>query len=209
MKHVLPFILFSLLSTQLLAQGGNIQSITVSPQNPTVNDNVVVYVDVQFSSGDCQVDNQGLGLNGTDITAYGHHCVGALAFICNTTDTFELGQMAAGAYTFDFTLTSGAGGPNCSPGIVPDGNDQLQFVVTQTVGIDELENLDGFAYPNPFVDVLNLKQPLSEIAIITDASGKRVAEIPVQEQQVDLSYLPNGIYVLHVGSSQLKLVKVN
>lgn len=207
MKHVLPFILFSLLSTQLLAQGGNIQSITVSPQNPTVNDNVVVYVDVQFSSGDCQVDNQGLGLNGTDITAYGHHCVGALAFICNTTDTFELGQMAAGAYTFDFTLTSGAGGPGCSPGIIPDGNDQLQFVVTQTVGIDELESLDDFIYPNPFVDVLSFKFPLDESAVITDLNGKTMVEIDAGSNQVNLEEFPSGIYLFRIGRKVHKLVK--
>ena len=209
MRRLLTFCLFSLLSTQLLAQGGTIQSVTVTPTNPTVNDNIVVYVDVQFNYGDCELDNQGFGLNATDITAYAHHCIGALTVICNTIDTFELGQMAAGAYTFDFTLTSGAGGPNCSPGIVPDGNDQLQFTVSQSVGIDELENLDGFAYPNPFVDVLNLKQPLSTMAIITDASGKRVTEIPAREQQIDLEHLPIGIYILHVGSARLKLVKVN
>ena len=209
MKHLVAFFLFSVFSVHLFAQGGSIQSITVSPSNPTEGDDITLYANVQFNYGGCAVDNQGLGLNGTDITAYAHHCIGALTVICATTDTFELGQLGAGAYTFDLTLTSGQGGPGCSPGIVPDDNDQFQFTVSPAVGIDEVENLDGFAYPNPVVDVVNLKRPLANTAIITDASGKRVAEVPSGNRQIDLSHLPNGIYLLHIGNSKLKLVKVN
>ena len=208
MKLFLQLVLFSSFPIQILAQG-TIVSLSVNPPNPTEGDEVEVYADVSFTSGGCDVDFIAYPISGTTINATAHHCIGLLTVICNTTDTFELGQLPAGNYTFDLTLTSGAGSPNCSPGIVADDNNQFQFTVSPTVGIDEFKELDGFAYPNPLVDVLNLKRPLANTAIITDASGKQVAEVPSGNRQVDLSHLPNGIYVLHIGNSKLKLVKVN
>ncbi|MCB0755326.1 MAG: T9SS type A sorting domain-containing protein [Flavobacteriales bacterium] len=209
MKHLLTILTFSLFSIQILAQGGQILSIYVEPENPTINDEVTVYAELVFNYSDCPLDYQAFALQNSTFVVTAHHCIGLLTAICSTTDTFELGPLPAGAYTFDLTLTSGGGGPNCSPGIVPDDNDQLQFMVSQSVGIDEVEDLEGFAYPNPVVDVLNLKRPLNISAVITNASGKRVVEIPAGTRQVDLSQLPNGIYVLHIGNSRLKLVKAD
>lgn len=207
MKHLIALTTFLLTSAIALGQGGTITSITIDPPNPTVNDDLTVYVDVQFNYGDCPIDDIGFGLNGNTITAYAHHCIGLLTVICPTTDTFELGQMAAGAYTFDFTLTSGAGIPNCSPGIVPDGNQQLQFTVSQSVGIEELETLEDFVYPNPFNDLLTFKTPLESSAVITDINGKTITEIDAGSTQVNLESLPSGVYLFRIGRKVHKLVK--
>lgn len=209
MKPLFTFFLLSIFSLQLFAQGGSILSLTVVPTNPTVSDDIEVHAQLQFVQSSCDTDYEAFSVNGTSIIASAHHCMGMLTAICDITDVFEIGQLPAGMYTFDFTLSSGFGGPGCSPGIVPDGSDQIQFTVSSTVGIDEIENLDSFVYPNPVVDVLNLKRPLANTALITDASGKRVTEIASGTKQIDLSHLPNGIYVLHIGNSRLKLVKVN
>ena len=60
-----------------------------------------------------------------------------LATICNTTDTFKINPLSAGAYTFDLTLSSGFGGPPCTPGVVPDDYDTITFNVSAFVGIEE------------------------------------------------------------------------
>jgi hypothetical protein len=208
MKQLFFLLLISSFSNQLIAQG-TIVSLSVNPPNPTEADEVEVYAEVSFPSGGCELDDQNFSLSGTSITASAHHCVGLLAVICNNTDTFSIGQLPAGNYTFDLTLTSGAGGPDCTPGIVPDDSDQFQFTVSSSVSVDEIKRLDGFVYPNPVKDVLNLKKSLTNTAMITDASGKCVADVPLGCKQFDLSHLPNGIYVLHIGNSKLKLVKVN
>lgn len=208
MKQLFFLLLISSFSNQLIAQG-TIVSLSVDPPNPSEADEVEVYAEISFPSGGCELDDQNFSLSGTSITASAHHCVGLLTVICNNTDTFSIGQLPAGNYTFDLTLTSGAGEPDCTPGIVPDDNDQFQFTVSPSVGIDEVERLDGLAYPNPVVNVLNLKRPLGQTALITDASGKRVAQIPSGRTQIDLSHLPSAIYVLHIGNSKLKLVKTD
>lgn len=191
------------------AQGGTIVGFSVSPENPVEGDEVKVYADLSFSSGGCDLDFIAYPLNGTTINATAHHCVGLLTVICNTTDTFELGQLSAGNYTFDMTLTSGAGGPGCTPGIVADDNDQFQFTVSPSVGIDEVLILEDHVYPNPISDVLNFKRPFSETAFIRDMNGKRIMEIPAGSNQADLSALAKGIYTLQVGNRTLKLIKTD
>ncbi len=191
---------------QLFAQGG-ISSITVVPANPTVDDEVVMYVDVQFTSGDCQLDNQDVGTNGFNVSAYAHHCVGLLTVICETTDTFEIGQLPAGDYTFDFTLTSGFGGPGCSAGIIPDDAGQLQFTVTNSVGIQDLTSASGFIYPNPTTGIISLNKSLTSHAILTNIEGQKLREFDAGAKELDLSDLPAGIYFLSTEKGRYKFVK--
>jgi hypothetical protein len=193
-------------SFSLAFSQGNISSITISPANPTVNDDMVIYVDVQFSNSDCIPDYQTHSLQGTTIGAAAHHCVGALTAICNTTDTFEIGQLPIGTYTFDMTLTSGFGGPGCSPGFVPDDNDQLQFSVTGAVGVPEVELSQKFIYPNPTIGALHFSQPLNESAYITSLSGQFVRQIPSGTSVIDVSELESGVYIIHSEAGATRLV---
>ena len=206
MKHLFT-LSFLLASAQLFAQGGTIQGISISPTNPTVNDNIIIYADVQFTSGGCEVDNQDHTVSGFNITAYAHHCVGLLTVICPVTDEFEIGQLPAGDYTFDFTLTSGAGGPNCSPGIIPDGDDQLQFTVSPSVGIDEITIDSDFVFPNPTTGKVFFKHTTEEIAQIIDIRGKILMEVGIGETELDLAQLPSGIYLLSSESRNIRVVK--
>ncbi|MGB1317888.1 MAG: T9SS type A sorting domain-containing protein, partial [Flavobacteriales bacterium] len=113
----------------------------------------------------------------------------------------------AGDYTFDFTLSSGAGGPGCTAGIVADGTDQLQFTVSPNVGIDEISLDLDFAYPNPVSDVLYFKNGLNESAIITDIRGLNVLNVNAGTIRIDLSNLSQGVYFLSTEAKRLKFVK--
>lgn len=206
MKIFFTFIPSFLFATQLLAQG-MISSISVVPANPTVTDDIEIHVGLQFSSSDCQPDNQSHSVNGTTISASALHCVGMLTAICNTTDVFEIGQLPAGNYTFDFTLSSGFGGSGCSPGFVPDDNDQLQFSVSGTVGIDEVSFDESIAYPNPTTGMLFLKTPIVDRGQLTTLSGKTVLELNVGTKEIDLSTVPLGVYILTIGTARTRVVK--
>jgi hypothetical protein len=207
MKHLTLLFTYLLTSAIAFSQGGVITSISIDPQNPTENDDVTIYVNVQFNYGGCELDDMGFGLNGNVINANAHHCIGLLAVICPTTDTFQLGQMAAGSYTFDFTLTSGAGGPNCSPGIVSDDNQQLQFTVSPSVGIEELEDASAFLFPNPTVSALNFKQTLTETAIISDLNGRKIMDVPAGKNTIEIDHLPQGAYLFRYRNAVIRLIK--
>jgi hypothetical protein len=206
MKALFAFFISSFFSIQLFGQG-MISSISVVPANPTVADNIEIHVAVQFTSSDCQPDNQGYFVNGTNISASALHCVGMLTAICNTTDVFEIGQLPAGNYTFDFTLSSGFGGPGCSPGFVPDDNDQFQFTVSGAVGISEVSFDESIAYPNPTTGMIFLKTPSSELGYLTTLSGKTILELSIGTKEVNLSELPSGVYILTVGNARTRILK--
>lgn len=206
MKFIFPFLVFLIFATQLLAQG-TVTGISVIPSNPSTTDDIQLHVDVQFSGGGCQVDNKNHSTNAFAVSAYAHHCVGLLTVICPTTDTFQLGQLPAGDYSVDFTLTSGFGGANCSPGIVPDDTEQFQFTVSTTVGLQELQAEADFIYPNPVSDILFFKKNLKHSASITDIRGNTVANIRAGASNVDISHLSSGVYFLQTETKRLKLVK--
>lgn len=182
---------------------GQIISITTNPTNPTTNDFVEVYVELMFTSGGCDVDSQGHNTLGFTTTASARHCVGMLAVICDVTDTFDLGYLQAGNHTFNFTLSSGSGGPGCSPGIVPDDTDNLSFTVTQALGIeDPANNTKVTFYPNPMNDFAIIKingdVKYENLSLeILDASG-RVAitqeSISSNELFIENKNLESGIY---------------
>ena len=116
---------------------GSIISLTIFPTYPTNTDTVYVYAELAFTSSSCPLDIKSYSILGNNIVASTQHCLGMLTTICNTTDTFKLNPLALGAYIFDLTLSSGFGGPPCTPGVVPDDYDTITFNVSALVGIEE------------------------------------------------------------------------
>jgi len=116
---------------------GSISSLTISPVNPNNTDTVYIYAELLFTSSGCPLDMKSHSVLGNNIVASTQHCIGIAAAICNTTDTFKINPLAVGTYTFDLTLSSGAGGPPCTAGIVADDNDVITFNVVTSVGIEE------------------------------------------------------------------------
>ena len=116
---------------------GSISSLTISPVNPNNTDTVYIYAELLFTSSGCPLDMKSHSVLGNNIVASTQHCIGIAAAICNATDTFKINPLAVGTYTFDLTLSSGAGGPPCTAGIVADDNDVITFNVDNSVGIEE------------------------------------------------------------------------
>ena len=133
-------LLLLLLCLPLIGFGqiqGSISSLTISPTYPTETDTVYIYAELLFSSSNCPLDIKSYIISGNNIAASTQHCLGMLATICNTIDTFKINPLSVGSYTFDLTLSSGFGGPPCTPGIVPDDYDTITFNVSTFVGVEE------------------------------------------------------------------------
>ena len=213
-KNILIASLF-LFTTTLMAQG-TIQGFTVSPASPTTADYVKVYVDLMFSSGGCAVTNQGAYTKGNYSDGWALHCLGMLAFICTSTDTFNLGYLQAGNHSFRFTLNTGFGGPNCTAGIVPDDIDSTHFLVSLATGINDIEFISEnvVVYPNPSAQVVNVKiNPALKInnaeLKIMDYTGKAVKIISgINSNDIifERNELANGIYFYQLtGSDKMKV----
>jgi hypothetical protein len=199
------FTLFSAITfgSAVFAQG-NITGFTVSPAAPTTMDNVYMYVDVQFSSGGCAVANQGHTTSGSTTNASALHCLGMLSMICNATDTFNLGMLPAGVNVFNMTLSSGLGGPPCSPGFVPDDSQSFTFTVTTATGISHLQNDPGVIsiFPNPMstsavikiTDRIKLQHAELKIMDVSGRTIKTVSAIDSNEIPLEREQLSPGIY---------------
>ncbi len=78
-----------------------------------------------------------------------------------------------------------------------------------TTGIGEKQGLDVSVYPNPGNGLLNLEWEGSELEVVAVNSGGQAvfrASLPqgIRKRQLDLSFLPPGIYLLHLRSSDAK-----
>ena len=208
-------ILLIFLCYSITIEAQTIRSLRVFPSNPTVNDTIYLFADLQFSSSGCELDNDNFSINQKEIVATSHHCMGLALAICNITDTFKLGKLSAGTYNFDLTLTTGASPAPCIPGIVIDDRDTLSFTVDAIVGLEERKNLLPLEIsPNPVKNIFQIRgntQSLERI-IIRTISGAVKFNQPYNQHDIDITSLDGGVYFLEMIGKKgerrtLKLVK--
>ncbi|MDQ3050772.1 MAG: T9SS type A sorting domain-containing protein [Bacteroidota bacterium] len=193
-------ILFSLNS-----RAQYIQSITMSPSNPTPTDTIFFFAECLFPSGGCDQVMQSVAVSGNNVYASALHCLGPLAVICIYTDTLVVPPLPAGNYTFHFQVDAGIWPAPCTPGIVPGPSDSLNFVVSPTIGMGEYIFQDAIAvFPNPFTDQIQITgiDP-SEFPVsleVYSTQGKLIQSVKVisGEQLVNVKNLPPAVYQLRV-----------
>lgn len=210
MKTIFNLLLFLILSTYVQAQG-SVTNITMSPTNPTSTDTIYIYTHLQFTSGDCPLDQQSHMVNDTTIQATSHHCTGLLTVICNTIDTFKINPLPPGNYNFDFSLTSGAGAMPCTPGIVPDDSTEFSFTVdtSETAHVNTIAFSNFHYYPNPIDDQVNLPTvPNGTKFSIIDLTGQTIQTGFVEHQTITgLATLSTGLYFLKLNFESIEITK--
>ena len=201
MKKLYSLIAAILVTSATLAQG-TIVAFTIDPPAPTTASNVKVYVDLMFTSMGCNVDNQGHSTAGSNTTAYAHHCIGMLTAICNTVDTFNLGMLPAGSHLFDLTLTSGSGGPPCTPGVVPDDQRNTTFTVTAATGLGQSTVSKAFfIFPNPSNGNFTISCPDKNAEIkVYNILGEIIytQELKSDKSEINISNQAKGIYFYQI-----------
>lgn len=195
-----------------MAQAQFINGITLQPANPTSNDQIKVLVDMSFPSGGCSDHQQFYSANGNMLSASALHCLGPLTVICNYTDTFNVGQLAAGNYTFFFNVNIGGGPSPCSPGIVPGPSDSLPFVVSQAASINELSDQNISIKYNSLQKKINLSfnSPIVKgKATIYSITGQMLhtEALTFPSQSIAVDKLQAGLYLLEITGSKGKLTK--
>jgi len=152
---------------------GSITGITISPSNPTIDDTITVYADIQFSNSSCEFFNSMQNISGNTINVTTQHCLGMLTSICYIVDTFKIDPLPAGNYVFDLILTSDInfGIIPCTGGNSPNDNDTLHFVVIDPSGINDNLSSEEFSfYPNPCTGVFNFETSISYDQVIMYSS---------------------------------------
>ncbi|HIA36695.1 MAG TPA: T9SS type A sorting domain-containing protein [Flavobacteriales bacterium] len=220
MKKTLTIVFCLFVCSLAQAQQGSITSLSISPTNPTISDTIFVYCDMQFGYSSCDLDNSAYTIVGNTIPASSHHCLGMLTAVCNITDTFKINPLSSGVYNFILTLTSGFGGapgPPCTPGIVPDDYDTVQFEVIDPTIIEtiNISKLDFTFYPNPNEGLLhyNISQDLflSNIneMVIFSSNGQEVLSNLIRDQKGTIPLdLESGIYFVRMRMNNMELTSM-
>jgi hypothetical protein len=83
------------------------------------------------------------------------------------------------------------------------------------ISVQELDEKNGYVsvYPNPFsssvwIEPIKQRNEMVRIEIEND-TGQKIydMELPFVKQQIDLSFLPKGIYFMHMSSESISVVK--
>ena len=193
------FISFISFLSAMNCNGQWIQQLWTNPSVLASNTPVQLIAEVDFPSGDCKDKTLNVSQAGNVISADAIHCLGAASFICNDKDTFNLGLLPPGTYTFFYSVNAGMGPSPCSPGIVPGPIDSLTFVVNLASGNQELEKGIFELFPNPASNTLHLKlnSELSDGAYrIINNQGALVLKSMIngKNMQIDISQLSVGLY---------------
>ena len=201
MKIKILTILFLCSIVQSNAQW--INSITLVPSNPTTTSQIKVLAALSFSSGSCDDHTQSNFISGTTIYASALHCLGPLSFICNYTDTFTLGQLAAGNYRFLLNVNEGASPSPCTPGIVPGPSDSLHFTVSALTILDELKANETKVNYNSFQKTIDLNLTDNHFGLsiqVISADGRLLQSVWRSEKNIslDAASLKPGLYLIRV-----------
>ncbi|NNF01869.1 MAG: T9SS type A sorting domain-containing protein [Bacteroidia bacterium] len=197
MKQIL--LLFFSFCIVSFTNAQDIQSLTISPSNPTTSDPITVTAVVDnFPWGNCDASSHSFTQNVWRIDGQAYHQLGGLAVICSSTDYFPIGTYAAGTYWYVHTVTSSSGGMDV---------DSVQFTVTTTTGIDDHSGMHiANVYPQPasdrlFIDILDngINNSLFELL---DASGRLILSEQINSSTIiHVGELSRGLYFYRVGNA--------
>jgi hypothetical protein len=200
-------ILIFLFSFQLISAQSMILSIATEPADPSTKDTILIFAEYQFPSSACLLDSKGATPIDFQIQAYSHYCLGPLTALCHALDTFKIDPLPEGEYSFMLNLSSGMGDVPCSPGIVIDDLDTLNFTVSSLSQTEDPDQSDFYLFPNPTIDQLTFSAPLQTDANIMNISGRIIRSISSGSVSIDVADLPSGIYLLSANGHYYRWLK--
>ncbi len=201
-KFLASFLIIVSSSNLILAQGGGVVAMSITPSNPTDIDQVSFIAEVWTANSGCWIGFDNTNIGPGMITIDAGYCMGLLTAICGRTDTFPLGQLTAGNYSLAFNFSSSG---DCMAFANPTPS-QISFTVTPTtVGIAETASggFELFPSPSSHTATIRLTDASSGGAVkVFDALGKLVMnKILVSGDRtvtLNTTSFENGIYMVRL-----------
>ncbi len=210
---ILSAVLF-FISLATFAQVG-VDTVFVTPSNPTTIDSVKVTAYTTFGSGGC--DTLGIGVTmGSWIYIDACHESGMAAYICHDSVTINLGLLAAAKYDLGYIIRR--------PNPVTDPTDcagqpildsmNISFTVTTASGIDPIAKPVNtvLLFPNPANNAIAIHYVLDKndqdaVLAIYNMIGQTVKRIPLEGKKgaiiENISNLSKGSYFYRIETPTL------
>ena len=179
-----------------------INGLSIYPPNASTTDSIQLIASCYFQSGSCNQKTLNYSIMNQTIDCDAMHCVGMATYICYDVDTFNIGTLPAGSYTFRYTVNAGFGPMPCTPGIIAGPSDSICFIIGTTSSLSELNELKFTIGPNPANTELyiNLLMSSNCIASIYTLNGKLIQEqlLSFNRSKINISSIPQGAYLLKI-----------
>lgn len=108
----------------------------------------------------------------------------------------------------EFLLDSGtavpAFGEDMNGELYMAGNNSIYKIVGQTMGVNDVNRTNISVYPNPVTNILNIEsnKKIDEVAIY-NIDGKLISSYTMDNQKIDVSNLPKGVYMVTVTTGKV------
>ncbi len=177
-----------------------IDSLKVFPAEPTIVDHIEVRAYVTYPETTCELVTQDIIFDNFSICGKAIHCQQLSPALCEVVDTFKLGLLKKGIYTFHFWpgFDSLCNSPQLP---FPFVMDSIVFEVHMPVGInDPSKELSAVqVFPNPARHRLHLSSRGLKLPAdfqLFDVTGRQVWQDQIQEaeQDINIAHLPPGSY---------------
>ena len=203
MNKTILILNFFFFSNIIFSQG--ITNISISPQNPTEIDTIILSVYQTYTSSGCPLHSKNISINNTQISSSSLHCIGMLTALCDEVDTFHLSPLNPGLYSYTHTMNSGFGMPDCTPGVQPNDIDSITFQVSSVSSSKEIFNNSLVKiHPNPSKGSFNIvcNNITTAKLFIYDLNGKLIhqQELEFGENNINVIF-SSGIYLGKIFSS--------
>jgi hypothetical protein len=202
-KSIAMSRLLFLFTTIMFAQSNTIDSLNITPENPTTNDTIKVIAYTFSVSSPCTLAYYNVSINNDTISINTHYPQGPLTALCNSSDTAIIGTLDTGCYQLIYHMTD-----TTFPWTADI--DTVSFCVTSSVGI-EFTNISMFQntaiYPNPSADIFNIQFPQIDISdmdiTVRNVLGEVIKTEKIENTKqnlftVNLSSHSAGIYFINV-----------
>ena len=213
-------LLFLLMLIDTSLYGQFVDSIVVSPANPTTNDTVVIYCYVQYPQSTCKLSSSELVSAPEGYIGKAIHCQMVLLTLCPVIDTFYIGVVNAGDYKFHYWPGFN---PQCIVPMLPNGNpipypsviDSTTFTVEQSSSvINPSNNFEISLTPNPSsrrvsISLNHTSGFRNPVVRVFDLLGNQVLQqtghTNINAYELDITELANGIYFILINDNYLKI----
>lgn len=183
-----------LILTPFIVAAQYIATPTIVPALPTTNDSAYIIIKTMTPNLGHKLTRTATisktGLVTIDICNYS----GMPTAIQHYTDTFEVGQLSAGAWSLQVNYSISSNGGACTTQSVSENS----FTVQNVTGIRNIHAADVSVYLNPATNVLFINADINGRFDLYDICGRRVLQSVKRTERlsVDLGHLPPGLYTL-------------
>lgn len=200
---IIIFILVLYGITIVNAQNMGINSVYMSPPNPTNKDSIYLITALTFPSGGCGVKEHTTTISPFYIHNISDYCLGNYAYVCTTYDTLKINPLVGGNYIYHYVVNKATYWGGCETYFPYDSIDVIFSVINSSDIVNSFDNITKInLYYSKFDNDLHIKinKYIGEYTIyINSIEGKELLKIKSKnlEQKIDLGF-KSGIYLVTI-----------